>query len=58
MRSAGCALAMSAALVASTIFGPAADQDLPVTPVAVAGHHLGQHAGLAHVQATGRLTSG
>ena len=35
MRSAGAPLAISAAFVASTIVGPAADQDLPVAPAAV-----------------------
>src|SRR6516164_4939148 len=32
----------------------AADQDLPIAPAAVFGHHVGQPAGLAHVQATWR----
>ena len=58
MRSGGAPLAISASFVAVTMLGSATDQDLPVAPVSVLGHHLGQLAGLAHVKAAGWLHVG
>ena len=37
--------------------GAAADQDLPIAPAAVPGHHVGQQPRLAYVQATGGSVS-
>ena len=37
---------------------PAAQQDLPVAPTSVPRDHVGQRAGLAHVQPAGRLDVG
>src|SRR3954464_15843300 len=38
--------------------GAATDQDLPVAPVSVLRHHLGQPAGLVHMKSAGRLHVG
>ena len=51
----GCAFGDQRGLGGLDHLRPAAEQDLPVAPAAVARHDVGQHARLPHMQTAGRL---
>ena len=51
----GCAFGDQRGLGGLDHLRPAAEQDLPVAPAAVARHDVGQHARLPYMQTAGRL---